>query len=273
MPELPEVETIRRDLRPSLLAARLEDLEVRLPKLLRPGVQDFRERLLGAKLRDIRRRGKLLIFDFGKNLMLVHLGLTGALIYRQKETGDGYPPHTHLIFSFDQGWVFYADLRQFGWLEALPADRLKDHPFYSSLGPDALGLSWETFQRRLAGRRRQIKALLLDQKVIAGLGNIYTDEALFRAGVHPRRSAASLSEEELRRLYEVLQEILERALVLRGSSVRNYVDGQGEEGRFQEEHLVYGRKGKPCPRCGTPLVYEVVAARGTTYCPHCQPLA
>ncbi len=257
MPELPEVETIRRDLL-FLIGHRLEGVEVYLPKMVRPSPEVFRRALEGRRLAGISRRGKLLIFDFGEKTLLVHLGLTGALIYQE----DGRrPPHTHVVLSFEGGSLLYTDLRQFGWLEVLESRRLPEHRFYASLGPDALGLDYPEFETRILRSRRAIKALLLDQKVIAGLGNIYTDEALFRAGIHPERKAASLSRAEVQALYQAVQEVLRRALELRGSSVRDYVDGTGSPGRFQEEHLVYGKRGRPCPRCGTPLAYRVVATR------------
>ena len=267
MPELPEVETIRRDLAERLSGAELQNLKIRLAKLIRPDPKVFRKLLLGKTLEGISRKGKLLIFDFGESLLLVHLGLTGSLVFK-----DGsLPPRTHVIFEFDRGLLLYADLRQFGWLEAIARKDLSRHPFYASLGPDALEISLLQFERLLLSSRRRIKGLFLDQKKISGLGNIYTDEALFRAGIHPERPAATLSREEIRRLYSAMREVLLRGIELGGSSVRNYVDGKGRAGRFQEEHLVYGRKGRPCVRCGTPLAYRLVAGRGTTFCPQCQP--
>ncbi|OAQ20524.1 bifunctional DNA-formamidopyrimidine glycosylase/DNA-(apurinic or apyrimidinic site) lyase [Thermosulfurimonas dismutans] len=268
MPELPEVETIKRDLASRLPGAQLRNLKVLLVKIVRPGQEAFRKLLLGKTLEAISRRGKLLIFEFGESVLLVHLGLTGSLILKESFP----PPHTHVIFEFDKGTLFYADLRQFGWLEAVPRKDLALHSFYASLGPDALGISPSQFERLILSSRRKIKALLLDQKKIAGLGNIYTDEVLFRAGIHPERPAATLSQEEIKRLYSTMREVLLRAIELRGSSVRNYVDGKGRTGRFQEEHLVYGKRGRPCLRCGTPLEYRVVATRGTTFCPKCQSL-
>ncbi|QJA06604.1 bifunctional DNA-formamidopyrimidine glycosylase/DNA-(apurinic or apyrimidinic site) lyase [Thermosulfurimonas marina] len=266
MPELPEVETIRRDLAP-LVGQSLQRVTVKLPKLVRPRPGALRT-LCGHVLQEIARRGKLLLFDFREKLLLVHLGLTGALVLG--EDGVSPPPHTQVILHFEKAPLFYADLRQFGWLEVVSREELPRHPFYASLGPDALGIPYEEFFRRLKASGRRLKALLLDQKVLSGLGNIYVDESLFRAGLHPERPARSLSPEEIRRLYEAVQEVLRRALELRGSSVRDYVDGRGESGAFQEEHLVYGKRGQPCPRCRTPLAYKVVAGRGTTFCPRCQ---
>jgi len=268
VPELPEVETIRRDLAP-LIGQRLKGVIVRLSKLVRPGPGALKS-LVGQDLQEISRRGKLLLLDFGERVLLVHLGLTGALVLQRGQGGP--PPHTHLTLQFTRDRLFYADLRQFGWLEVVPREDLPRHRFYASLGPDALGVSYQEFSHRLRASGRRLKALLLDQKVLAGLGNIYVDESLFRAGLHPERPANTLSPEELKRLHEAIQEVLQRALELRGSSVRNYVDGRGEAGAFQEEHLVYGRRGNPCPRCGTPLAYKVVAGRGTTFCPRCQHL-
>jgi len=267
MPELPEVETIKRDLALRLSGAQLQNLKIYLAKMVRPEPEVFRKLLLGKTLEAISRRGKLLIFEFGETVLLGHLGLTGTLIFKDGPS----PKHTHVVFEFDKGRLFYTDLRQFGWLEALRREDLFRPPFYASLGPDALEISIFQFERLILSTRRKIKGLLLDQKKIAGLGNIYTDEILFRAGIYPERPAASLSREEVKRLYAVMRGVLSRAIELRGSSVRNYVDGQGHSGRFQEEHLVYGKRGRPCPRCGTPLAYRLVATRGTTFCPKCQP--
>ncbi|WP_297057563.1 bifunctional DNA-formamidopyrimidine glycosylase/DNA-(apurinic or apyrimidinic site) lyase [Thermosulfurimonas sp.] len=266
MPELPEVETIRRDLLP-LVGSRLREVMIKQPRLVRPDPATFRDRLRGRTLRGISRRGKLLIFDWGENLLLVHLGMTGALIL----AGDtAEPSHTRVILELDRGRIYYADPRGFGWLEALPREDLPRHPFYQKLGPEALEISLAEFEARLAASRSRIKSLLLDQRVLAGLGNIYTDEALFRAGIHPARRAADLSPQERKRLYEAIREVLRRGIELRGSSVRDYVDGQGKSGRFQEEHCVYGRRGLPCPSCGRPLQYQKIAGRGTTFCPFCQ---
>ncbi|MBX6424064.1 bifunctional DNA-formamidopyrimidine glycosylase/DNA-(apurinic or apyrimidinic site) lyase [Thermosulfurimonas sp. F29] len=267
MPELPETETIRRDLVAVITGKTIQELRVLVPKLARPGPEIFCLQLKGRKIRGLQRHGKLLLFELGKEVLLVHLGMTGALIFRSSEA---LPPYTHIVFYLDGGKLFYADPRRFGWLEVLPAEALPRHPFYASLGPDALKVDFLEFEKKISGHKRRIKEVLLDQRVLAGLGNIYTDEALFRAGIHPCRRATGLTPEEKRRLFEAVKTVLHRGIELRGCSIRNYVDGHGNPGHFQNELRVYGRRGEPCFRCGTPLLYTRIAGRGTTFCPSCQ---
>ncbi len=268
MPELPEVETIRRTLSRHLPGKKIEELEVRLPKLLRPDEKTFGERVIGRTFGRPQRRGKILLLPLDGLVLLVHFRLTGQLVFLEGDLPE--PPYTHLLFFLDGARLAYADLRQFGWLEVVREKDLFSHPALSSLGPEPFSLPPEEFYQRLRRHRRKLKALLLDQYFMAGLGNIYVDESLFRAGLHPERPAQSLSFEEAARLLEVIKEVLNRAIETGGSSVRNYVDGEGQEGRFQEEHLVYGRRERPCLRCGTPIAYQRVAGRGTYFCPRCQ---
>ncbi len=268
MPELPEVETIRRTLARHLPGRRIDGLEVRLPKLLRPEPRTFREKVLHRIFGEPRRQGKILILPLDGLALLVHFRLTGQLVFL--DTCSPEPPHTHLLFFLDEARLAYADLRQFGWLEVIEEKELVSHPVLSSLGPEPFSLSAEEFHQRLCRHRRGLKALLLDQRFLAGLGNIYVDESLFRAALHPERPANTLSPEEASNLLHVIREVLCRAIETGGSSVRNYVDGEGREGSFQLEHLVYGRRGEPCPRCGSHIVYKRVASRGTYFCPRCQ---
>jgi len=268
MPELPEVETIRRTLAPRLLGQRIKDVDVRLPKLVSPGPRAFRALLKGRLIKDLRRRGKLLIvlLDAGLSL-LIHLRMTGQLVY--VASGRPEPCYTHIVFELDRDRLAYADLRQFGWLEVVKRENLATHPVLRKIGPDPFEMDEDTFLALLQ-RSRTLKALLLDQALVSGLGNIYVDESLFRAGLHPRRLAHTLSVDEGRRLFKVIREVLEEAIALRGSSVRNYVDGEGVAGAFQTRHRVYQRRGKPCVVCGTPIAYAKVVGRGTYFCPHCQ---
>ena len=267
MPELPEVETIRRTLSPLVLGRRIEALEVGLPKLLLPDPQTFRRLVLKREISSLERKGKYLILKLSpSNAIIVHFKLTGQLVYLPD--GASPPRYTHLRLVLDKGVLAYADLRQFGRLEAVKD--LEDHPQLNALGPEPFFLDEEGFWALLKEKRRPIKALLLDQKVIAGLGNIYVDESLFRAGIHPRRPAYELSFPEAACLLETIKAVLEEAIATGGSSVRNYVDGEGRSGRFQERHQVYGRRGKPCPRCGTPIAYTTLSNRGTHFCPNCQ---
>ncbi len=269
MPELPEVETIKNSLRPHLVRRKILRLEIGLEKLLLPNAKNFKSQIEGKTILELERRGKYLIWHLsGERAVVTHFRLTGQLVYLRD--GEPAPPYTHLRFLLDKGALVYADLRQFGRLEILAEEDLNTHPKLKALGPEPFEIDEKTFEALLKGRKRLIKALLLDQTIIAGLGNIYVDEALFRAGILPTRPARAVTPEEASRLLKIIREILREAIACGGSSVRNYVDGEGREGHFQEKHLVYGRRGKPCPRCGTPIAYLTVAQRGTHFCPRCQ---
>ncbi|WP_456434565.1 DNA-formamidopyrimidine glycosylase [Thermosulfuriphilus sp.] len=267
MPELPEVETVVKDLSPRLLGRRIIALTILLPKVLRQPPSAF-SALVGQRIFGLERRGKIIIIHLSRGLsLLIHLKLTGRLVH-----GKNQPDHTHVIFELDDGSrLFYADLRQFGFLDLVETSKLEEHRAIAHLGPDPFEISLETFMAGLYQRARKIKALLLDQGFISGLGNIYTDEALFRAGVHPERSAKDLSPEEAKRLFKSIREVLKEAISCRGSTVRDYVDGQGRAGGFQTRHCVYQRQGHPCRRCGTAIVRKTVAGRSTHFCPSCQP--
>ncbi len=268
MPELPEVETIKRTLSRNITGQKIKACEIRLAKLVRPEPEIFSDLVKDKKILGLKRRGKFLLFHLSQDLFLLfHFRLTGQLIYTQN---GPEPPYTHLRFDLENGKLFYADLRQFGTIEALRKDELLHHPSLLKLGREPFDLTAEEFYSLLKGRRRKLKALLLDQSVIAGLGNIYVDETLFRAGLHPAREASSLSFKEASNLHQIICEVLQEAIATGGSSVRNYVDGEGKNGRFQEQHLVYGKRGKPCPRCGTLISYTTIASRGTHFCPVCQ---
>ncbi len=268
MPELPEVETIKRTLSQKLSGQKIKACEVRLAKLVRPKPEIFIDMVHDKTILDLKRRGKFLLLQLSQGLVLLfHFRLTGQLIYSRN---GPEPPYTHLRFDLENGKLFYADLRQFGSIEVLKEEKLLHHPSLVKLGSEPFDLTPEEFYSLLKGRRRKLKALLLDQSLIAGLGNIYVDETLFRAGLHPARKASSLSFEDASRLHRIICKVLKEAIATGGSSVRNYVDGEGKTGRFQERHLVYGKKGRPCPRCGAPISYTTIAGRGTHFCPHCQ---
>ncbi len=269
MPELPEVETIKRTLSPLICGRVIQRLEIRLAKILRSDPELFQKSLPGQKIKALSRRGKLLIIHLTQNALLFHFRMTGNLIYLVPSASE--PRYTHLLFYLDQGIrLAYTDLRQFGWIELVKEKDLSHHRILAKLGPEPFELNEKEFFALLRTRNRGLKAFLLDQEMIAGLGNIYTDEALFRAGLHPKRKTSSLSFEEAGRLLRVIKEVLEEAIRERGSSVRNYVDGQGQRGNFQRQHLVYRKRGEPCPRCGQEIAYQKIAGRGTYFCPGCQ---
>ncbi|MCL6580372.1 MAG: bifunctional DNA-formamidopyrimidine glycosylase/DNA-(apurinic or apyrimidinic site) lyase [Firmicutes bacterium] len=296
MPELPEVETIRRTLEPRLVGRTIKRVEVRNPKFVAgAGPEAFARTVEGARVRALERRGKFLIIKLEAPAsdgrpspgspealdILVHLKMAGQLVWcrPEEDLGPTRTKHTHVVFGLDDGSELrYVDVRHFGRIyfptgdggDPLVRRALRT---LGELGPEPRegGLAWEQFRRMLASRHARLKPLLLDQSFVAGLGNIYSDECLFRAGVHPLRKASSLTEEEARRLYEAIHEVLEEAIRLHGTSVRDYVDGEGRRGEFAERLEVYGRPGEPCLRCGTPIARIVLGGRSTHFCPRCQP--
>ena len=270
MPELPEVETIRRTLGPHLLGQ-----VVRAVWLLTPTVWRGQEpvAMVGRCVTALDRRGKhLLIFLDGSPalLMHVHLGMTGRLIF--VPPGAPVPDrHVHARFSFDRGELYYQDTRRFGYLELLPVGALDGHPRLR-LGPEPLDADFTAgvLQGLLAGRRAPVKAVLLNQHILAGIGNIYADEALHRAGVHPLRPAGDLSQAEVEALRAALREVLEEAISARGTTFSDYRDGEGQPGQFVAHLRVYGREGEACPNCGTPVARRRLGGRSTYFCPRCQ---
>ncbi|MEW5934769.1 MAG: bifunctional DNA-formamidopyrimidine glycosylase/DNA-(apurinic or apyrimidinic site) lyase, partial [Bacillota bacterium] len=207
---------------------------------------------------------------WGELVLHVHLGMTGRLVFLPP--GDPAPDrHVHARFSFDRGELYYQDTRRFGYLELLPGSALGDHPRLR-LGPEPLDGSFttEVLRGMLAGRRAPVKAVLLDQHIMAGIGNIYADEALHRAGVHPLRPAGDLGEREVETLRDALREVLEEAIAARGTTFSDYRDGEGRPGEFVSRLCVYGREGEACPRCGTPVARQRLGGRSTYFCPCCQ---
>jgi formamidopyrimidine-DNA glycosylase len=280
MPELPEVETIARDLRPQLAGRRIESVQLtRDPAIRRrlvryPKTTKFVRSLRGRTIRSVERRGKYLVMPLDQDgqRLVVHLGMTGHLrVWEPEETPV---KHTHFRALLDSGLELrYDDPRQFGRLllgtqEELVAARA----FPAKLGPEPIrgDLTEAEFDRIVKSRRRPIKSALLDQSFLAGVGNIYADEACFRAGIRPSRWTHRLTARERRALYSAIQEVLENSIAARGSSIINYVDAFGVRGGNQEKLLVYGRGGEPCVTCGTPLQATRLAGRGTVYCRKCQ---
>jgi formamidopyrimidine-DNA glycosylase len=200
--------------------------------------------------------------------LMVHLGMTGRLVVR--EANEPAAPHTHVFFELDDGRELrYTDIRRFGQMMLLPDAKIAE--LRDSLGEDALTISAEEFRKRLTGRRARIKALLLDQSVLRGVGNIYADESLWRAGLHPARLAAKLTQEEIDRLRREVQRVLRDAIRLRGSSISDFVDSDGQPGGYQRWHRVYAREAEPCYRCKTIIRRVIVAGRSSHFCPSCQP--
>jgi formamidopyrimidine-DNA glycosylase len=275
MPELPEVETIRSQLAPGLTGRRFEHVRVLDARLTRPEPPEaVAAALEGEQVADVRRRGKYLIFAFesGRHL-LVHLRMTGNLLYPAPDGAES-DPHVRAVVRLDNGSdVAYRDVRRFGTWELLEPGELDEYFAARRLGREPLGRSFTTSSLReaLAGRRAPLKAALLDQRAAAGVGNIYADEALWYARLHPLTPAGELGELELRNLRKGIRKALELGLAYQGATLRDYRGAGGERGRMQQEFRVYGRTGEPCPRCGTPIEKTRAGGRGTWYCPTCQP--
>ena len=280
MPELPEVETVVRDLRPQLSGRTIASVQLTRDPLIRgrliryPSATTFVRRLRGRTIRSVERRGKYIVMplDQDSERLVVHLGMTGHLrVWEPEETPV---KHTHVRVLLDTGLELrYDDQRQFGRLLLGKQDELvAARAFPARLGPEPIhgDLTEAEFDRLVRGRRRPLKSALLDQSFLAGGGNIYADEACFRAGIRPSRWTHQLTLRERRALYSAIQEVLENSIAARGSSIINYVDAFGLRGSNQEKLLVYGRAGEPCLTCGTPLQGTRLAGRGTVYCRKCQ---
>ena len=250
-----------RTLRPAIVGRRILNAEFGQLRVLRGLPEDTAQALAGQKVLSIDRHGKFIAIRLERGCLVVHLGMTGKLLVGVERT-----KWTHAIFTLDDGVMLFDDPRQFGRIEygaELP-ERV------TALGPEPLEVSEEEFARRLKERKSPVKAVLLNQAVVRGVGNIYADEALFRAGVKPMRVAASLSKDRVAKIYRAMREVLTEAIESRGSSVSNYVDAEGRKGSFQDSHRVYQRTGEPCVTCGQPIKRIVLAQRGTHYCPNCQ---
>lgn len=288
MPELPEVETIARSLRPHLSGRRLRNFQVLRAGALQSGGH-LTPLLEGARFLTARRRAKLLLLDLetadtsdtpdksdkSPLLMAFHLKMTGSLLLRPAQSVPG--KHSRLFCDLwaeggaaAEARLFFDDIRTFGYCRILRPEELGGWPFWTSLGPEPLESGPEELAEALERKGGALKGALLDQRVIAGIGNIYADEALFRAGLRPERKAASLSAEKRLELAAHIQTVLREAIAACGSSIRDYQDAEGRAGAFQNSFNVYGRGGETCRRCGTRLASCRVAGRGTVYCPRCQ---
>ena len=274
MPELPEVETVARGLREALPGRRI--LSVRLEKtdfIDDPSALELG--LPGATVLQIRRLGKNLLVDFTasddqakKMSLLIHLGMTGQIAIISPDAP--VPKHTHVFLALDDGRELrYTDVRRFGRMAVL--SDLEQESALGGLGLEPLEISEKEFRARIQARDSHIKALLLNQSVVRGMGNIYTDEALWRAKIHPRKSGRRLTDAEVRRLYCAMQEILKDAIRLKGSSISDYQGTDGSKGKFQLRHRVYGRDGEKCFRCKSVIRHATVAGRSTHFCARCQP--
>jgi len=261
VPELPEVETVVRSIRP-LVGRRILSAEFRCPRVLRGSdAEHMAAEVAGRRITGVSRYGKFILVHLDRGHLLIHLGMAGRLLL-----GGPTAKHTHAILTLDQGVLLYEDSRQFGcvqYWDDVPAR-------ITRLGPEPLEVSFEEFYNRLKGRKTRIKALLLNQTFVRGIGNIYADESLFRAGIHPAALAGRLKKERVRKLYDAVRAVLGEAIAAGGSSISDYVDADGRRGWFQIQHRVYGREGEPCVVCRTRIRRIQVAQRSSHFCPKCQ---
>ena len=288
MPELPEVETVRRGLSELIIGRTIVAAQTDTPKSFPNAPVQVEAFLLGATVTDIRRRAKVLMIDLSTNYTLVvHLKMTGQLVYRGETAfGAGHPTDsligelpdrsTRVTLKFaDESKLFFNDQRKFGWMKLIPTDEVTELPFMQKVGPEPLDddFTVEQFSERFTRRgRTSIKAALLDQTVIAGVGNIYADESLWGAKIHPKRQVNTLMSAEFKALYLELRLVMNLAIDKGGSTDKNYVNAEGKRGSYMDFARVFRREGLACPRCGTTIIKFKLAGRGTHICPYCQQL-
>ncbi|WP_425057679.1 Formamidopyrimidine-DNA glycosylase [Sporomusa carbonis] len=273
MPEMPEVETIRRTLADKLMGRKITRVEIGLSRLIKwPTVPEFQAMITDRTIVKLDRRGKYLLIHLDNNFVLViHLRMTGRLYY--VTPGTPYDKFTHIVFNFGNGdGLLYADARTLGTLYLLPEDELWRIAGLAAMGPEPLSdeFTLEYFTAMLSKRRAKIKSVLLNQQLIGGLGNIYVDEALAIAGINPERIASTISETEVKYLYQAVNQVIADGIAHGGTTFRDYRDGTGQSGSHQHHLHVYGRANQPCRRCGAIIARKEVAGRGTHYCPNCQ---
>ena len=271
MPELPEVETIVRCLRPHLRGLKVASCRLVVPPIHRSRGDPPLEMLVGRRVEGLRRRGKMVLVDFSGGLtLLIHLKMTGQLLFCGRD--NPRDKHTHFLLAFRSSprELRFRDVRKFGFLRIVATADASGAPELRSLGPEPLDLERDAFFERLRGRRGRLKSVLLNQRVLAGIGNIYADEILHRAGLHPRTEVARLGPRRLERLRIAVKAVLSEAVAFKGTTVRDFRDGFGLEGLFQNRLKVYGREGEPCPRCGRRIALIRLSGRSTHFCPRCQ---
>lgn len=289
MPELPEVETVRRGLYELIIGREVKAVEHDTPKSFPNAPADVKNFLIGAKVADVRRRAKVLLIDLSTEYTLViHLKMTGQLVFRASGVafGAGHPNDsligdlpdrsTRVTFAFTDGsHLYFNDQRKFGWVRLLPTVEVPNIDFMQKVGPEPLEHDFTAgqFTARFARRAKSpIKAALLDQTVVAGVGNIYADESLWGAKLHPLTKVGDVTKNEFKKLYSELRDVMNLSIEKGGSTDRNYVNAEGKKGSYIDFARVFRREGKPCPRCGTTIIKFKAAGRGTHVCPHCQVL-
>lgn len=274
MPELPEVETVRRGLVSLVIGKPIRKVDVLWPKIIEaPEVDEFRNDLVGETIENISRRGKYLIFHFTHYDMVSHLRMEGKYEFFSEATP--LDKHSHVRFIFTDGSeLIYNDVRKFGRMSLMRKDTGLLYKGIQQLGPEPTEENFDLveFEKRLKKAHTMIKPLLLNQKIVAGLGNIYVDEVLWLSKIHPEQPANTLTSAEIEVLHQAIIAVITKAKEAGGTTIRTYLNALGEAGHFQQELNVYGQTGIPCPRCGTPIAKTKVAQRGTHYCQHCQQL-
>ncbi len=278
MPELPEVETLKLGLQKYVVGHKILDVEMAHPKIF----QGDPKLVIGSKTLDVRRIGKGLILELSNGYCLaIHIKLTGQLIYRDEKTknialsakvGKILPnKFTHVIFKLDKSSkLYYNDMRRFGWIKVVRSEEVSKLPFFRDMGPEPFkDLSLEKFEQILKASTK-IKPLIMDQKKIGGIGNIYANDALYKSGIDPRRPAKSLKESEIKKLYDAILSVMKLSLENGGASELSFVNILGQEGNYQNHTLIYGKTGQKCKKCGSTIKFFKLAGRGTYFCPNCQ---
>ncbi len=275
MPELPEVETVVKGLRPIVEDKKITDIEIRVEDLIgypEDNIDKFKEELIGSSICAVDRRGKYIVFELDiDKKMIIHLRMTGKLLVSEVEKYRD--KHTHVIFSLDDGQeIRFNNVRKFGRIYLIDPEHPEQAGGFAELGPEPLSedLTAEKFKKLFENRRGIIKSLLMNQKFIAGIGNIYADEILFLSGIRPDRTADTLSDMEKEKIYFNMRDILTKGILYGGTTFSDYVNAFGQEGSFQVELRVYQKEGEECYKCGTPIEKTKIGGRSTYYCPKCQ---
>lgn len=272
MPELPEVEQVKNSLKEYIQNKKITKVTINIERLIKyPSPAEFIQQIQGRTFTNLERFGKYLVFtlDNGK-LLVIHLRMTGALIYKQNAQAEVNKPR--IVFELNSGIMYYCDTRTLGTIHLIDPEQKSMLKGLDTLGVEPISPDFtvEYLKEKFTAKKRLAKAALLDQSIIAGLGNIYVDEALAKSKIHPKRLTNSLTEQEFADLHLNIKQIIQTAVANRGTTFRDYKDADGNKGSNQDHLFVYGRSGQPCKLCGTTLVYEKIAGRGTVYCPQCQ---
>ena len=280
MPELPEVETVAKGLRQTIVGKKVKDIQAIFPAIVKQKFNIFKQAVTQRKIKGVRRRAKYLLIDLsGGKTILVHLGMTGNLLLAVRPELKASPTlncnkHDHLVFKFSgsNACLYYNDQRKFGKIKVFDTDKENQVPELKKLGPDAIDITPSEFADIFRRRKGRIKSALLNQQIVAGLGNIYADESLFEARINPAQKVDELSKPKLIQLHKAINKILQKAIKAGGSSIDNYLNIDGRMGEFQLQHMVYGREGEKCKRCGAKIKRIKISQRSSYFCPRCQPI-